>query len=189
MKTYTWKEAFEDAHQAAKAGSPRSQNFTGYCYDVGKGVPRDMKMAKLWYEKAARNGNIHAIFNLAVINAKGLGIRRNPTRAVHLYRQAALRGDLQSQANLSVMLLDGDGVKKNITEGLHWLRRAAKRGDSKAQYNLGNAYANGEDGVRKSSKLALKWLSKAAKQGHIKARRLLESLRKKAGIERPKSAA
>ena len=64
MKTYTWKEAFEDAHEAAKAGSPRSQNFVGYCYDIGRGVRRNMKMARYWYEKASRNGHLDAIFAL-----------------------------------------------------------------------------------------------------------------------------
>jgi len=62
LKTYTWKEAFENSLQAAQAGIPRAQNFVGYCYDVGKGVRRDMKMARYWFEKAARNGNTAAFF-------------------------------------------------------------------------------------------------------------------------------
>lgn len=187
VKTYSWKEAFEDAHEAAKSGKPRYQTFVGYCYDMGKGVARDLKMAKWWYEKAARNGNIDAIFNLAVINDKGQSMRRNAARAARLYKQAALRGDLRSQENLAVMLLDGDGVKRDTAEGFRWLRKAAQRGDSKAQYNLGHAYAYGEDGVQKNDSLALKWLSKAAKQGHTKSRRLLESLRKKTTVSGVKS--
>ena len=189
VKTYTWKEAFTQALGAAKTGNPGAQNFVGYCYDTGKGVRRDKKVARRWFGLAARNGNIHAIFNLAVLNDMGKDIRRNAPRAVRFYRQAALRGDLQAQANLAVMLLDGDGVKRDTREGLRWLRKASQRGDSRAQYNLGHAYAYGEDGVRKNDSLALKWLSKAAKQGHTKARRLLESLRKKKTVSRTKSAA
>lgn len=178
-KIYTWKEAFEDSHEAAKARNPIAQNFVGYCYDVGRGVSRDLKMARYWYEKAARNGQIDAIFNLAVMNSKGLGMRRNASRAFRLYCKAALLGDLQSQANLAVMLLDGDGAKKDVTEGFRWLRHAAQRGDPKAQYNLGRAYLYGED-IRKSDTYAQKWLRKAATGGHVKARRLLKSLQKKA---------
>jgi TPR repeat protein len=81
MKTYTWKEAFEDAYKAAMAGSTRSQNFVGYCYDIGRGVGRNQKMARQWYEKAARKGNIAAIFNLAVMHDKGQGGKRNARRA------------------------------------------------------------------------------------------------------------
>ncbi len=66
MKPYTWKEAFEDALEAAKRGKPEYQTFVGYCFDIGKGVKCDPKMAKYWYTKAARNGNSDAIFNLAL---------------------------------------------------------------------------------------------------------------------------
>jgi TPR repeat protein len=178
MKTHTWKEAFEDALEAAKDGNPRYQTFVGYCYDNGRGVSRDLKKATYWYGKAAKSGAVDAIFNLAVMNAKGLGMRRNPTRAARLFEQAALRGDLQSQANLAVMLLDGDGVKKDIPAGFRWLRRAAQRGDSKAQYNLGRAYTNGE-GVRKNVNYAQKWLFKASEGGHKGARKLLQSVKRK----------
>ena len=131
QKTYTWKEAFEDAHQAAEAGNPQAQNFVGYCYDVGKGVPRDLSMARRWFEKATQNGNVAAIFNLAVMNDLGQGTRRNSARAVRLYRQAASLGHLQAQTNLAVMLLDGVGTKEDVLAGLHWMRRAARRGDPK----------------------------------------------------------
>ena len=103
MKIFTWKEAFEDSLWAAKRRNPRAQNFVGYCYDVGKGVHQDIELARKWYEKAARNGNATALFNLAVINHLGQGIKRNISRAFHLYKKAALRGNLQSQTNLAGM--------------------------------------------------------------------------------------
>ena len=55
-KNSRWKKAFDDAHEAAKAGSPRSQNFVGYCYDIGKGVRKNPKLALYSIEKAARTG-------------------------------------------------------------------------------------------------------------------------------------
>jgi len=130
-------------------------------------------MSRYWYEKAARKGNIDAIFNLALDD-----VRRNPARARRLYQQAALRGDLYSQTNLAVMLLDGEGGKTDTAAGFRWMRKAAQRGDDKAQYNLGRAYTDGED-IQKNYSLAKKWLSKAAKLGHYRALRLLKSLRKK----------
>ncbi len=175
MKPYTWKEAFEDALEAAKRGKPEYQTFVGYCFDIGKGVKCDPKMAKYWYTKAARNGNSDAIFNLALSYDHGsLGLRKNRRRAVQLYRQAALKGHLQSQTNLAAILLEGNG-KKDSAEGARWMRKAAQRGDDLAQYNLGRSYAYGEDGLQKNAALAKKWLSKAQKQGHLKARRLLNS--------------
>src|SRR5947199_135470 len=66
QKRYTWKEAFEDSLEAARAGNPRAQNFVGYCYDLGKGVSRDSSVAQRWYSKAAQQGNVDAMFNLAL---------------------------------------------------------------------------------------------------------------------------
>jgi hypothetical protein len=175
-RSYTWKEAFDDAHRSAKEGSAQSQTFVGYCYQTGRGISKDEKVARKWYARAAAQGYLDAIYSLAVMNDKGYGAaRRNPSAAAKLYKAAALRGDREAQANLAVMLLDGDGVTKDVTAGLHWLRRAANRGDAKAQFNLGQVYLNGEH-LRKNGGLARTWLSKAAAEGHDKAKRLLEKL-------------
>jgi TPR repeat protein len=77
MKTYTWKEAFEDSYEAANAGNPRAQNFVGYCYGEGRGVRRSYTLARKWYEKAARRGHKDAIFNLVLMNDRGAGGKRN----------------------------------------------------------------------------------------------------------------
>src|ERR1017187_6946817 len=120
MKTYSWKEAFDDAYRAAEAGSPRSQNFVGYCYDIGKGVRRDPKKARFWIQKAAEQGYLEAIFNLGLMNDLGQGMPADPVRAFELYMEAANRGHLQSQANLAIALLDGVGVEQNLKEGIYW---------------------------------------------------------------------
>jgi len=107
-KVYSWKEAFADAYAAAKAGSARSQTFVGYCYYLGRVVPKDLKAARRWNSKAARQGYLAAIYNLAAMKDNGFGGRRDPSAALRLYREAAVRGDLQCQTNLAAMLLDGD---------------------------------------------------------------------------------
>ena len=56
-RTYTWKEAFDDALGGAEDGLPPYRTFVGYCYDVGKGTKRDLKRAIYWYTKAAANGS------------------------------------------------------------------------------------------------------------------------------------
>ena len=79
MKRYTKKEAFQNADQAAKGGNPSAQNFVGYCYNVGKGVGRNMKMAVYWYRKAAQNRNIDDIFYIAFHNDNGSLMLLNDT--------------------------------------------------------------------------------------------------------------
>jgi|WetSurMetagenome_2_1015567.scaffolds.fasta_scaffold287488_1 uncharacterized protein len=183
MKTFTWKEAFIDASKAAQDGIPIYQTFVGYCFCYGKGTKKDLEQSKYWYGRAAKSGELDAIFSLAVMNDQGLGIQRNAASAIRLYRKAAMRGHLESQSNLAVMLLEGDGTKQDVAAGFQWLRKAAYRGDPVAQFNLGKAYALGEN-VRESKLCAQKWLSKSFDNGYTKAGRLLKSIFSDAHVRR-----
>jgi uncharacterized protein len=180
MKTYTWKEAFEDAYEGATLGMSPYQNFVGYCYSIGRGAKQDQKAAAYWFKKAAENGCTEGMFNYALISESGEGTRRNTARAFRLYLQAASAGHLQAQTNLAVCYLDGCGAKRNIDEGIRWLRKAAMRGDDLAQYLLGVAYLDGEEGVTKNIRRAKTWLTKAAANKHRKARLLINGLEKAA---------
>ena len=88
MKTFTWKEAFEDAHAGATLGKSPYQNFVGYCYSTGRGVKQDHKKAAYWFKKAADNGSTEGMFNLALISESAVGTRRNLALAARLYLQA-----------------------------------------------------------------------------------------------------
>ena len=37
-----------------------AQNNLGWCYENGKGVPKDMKKAVYWYREAAEQGDAEA---------------------------------------------------------------------------------------------------------------------------------
>ena len=87
-RTYTWKEAFDDALGGAEDGLPPYRTFVGYCYDVGKGTKRDLKRAIYWYSKAAANGSTDAMFNLALCYGSGRGIRQNRAGAVGSRRRS-----------------------------------------------------------------------------------------------------
>jgi uncharacterized protein len=187
MRTHTWKEAFEDALEGARAGVPRYQTFVGYCYDIGRGISQDVGLAAHWYKQAAQNGSTDGMYNLALMCEAGRGVQLDTARAIALYEQASRKGHLQSQSNLAVRYLEGRGVETNVAEGLRLLRKAARRGDGKAQFNLGRAYLRGE-GVRKSVSHAETWLSRAAESGHSKAHRLLESTRVKSAANTRKSS-
>ena len=124
MKTYTWKEAFEDAFEGSTLGTapPVYQNFVGYCYSIGRGVKQDHKKAAYWFKKAAENGCTEGMFNYALVSESGEGTRRNAARAFRFYVQAANAGHLQAQSNLAVCYLDGCGARRYLDEGIRWLR-------------------------------------------------------------------
>jgi TPR repeat protein len=73
----------------------------GQCYEVGRGVTRDMQMAVVWCRKAAAHGYPKAFTNLAGAYYNGQGVRRNVKAALRLYGGAALGGDRLAQRMLN----------------------------------------------------------------------------------------
>src|SRR5438034_670256 len=64
----------------------------GHCYDYGIGVKKDSKMAFCWYEKAANNGNIIAMYNLGLFYNKGFGVEKDIDKSIYWYKKSAEQG-------------------------------------------------------------------------------------------------
>ena len=62
----------------------------------GLGVGQDKAAAKVWYAKAAKQGNAGAMNNLAMVLGKTEGVAARPYRMA-LYRAAAEKGDAKSR--------------------------------------------------------------------------------------------
>jgi len=58
------REGFKLLREAASSGFSVAQNSLGVVYTTGNGVKKDNHKAKLWFEKAAKQGNIDAKNNL-----------------------------------------------------------------------------------------------------------------------------
>ena len=108
----------------------------------------------------ARDGDIRAQYNLAVLYDKGIGAPQNYAEAARWYLAAAERGHLDAQANLGFAYEQGRGVAQDYAAAAKWYRAAAERGDIAAQANLGTLYANGW-GVARDDILAHMWLNLA----------------------------
>lgn len=89
---------------AADQGHPDSENDLGNCYCDGDGVPRDLKEALVWYERAAIQGNTNGMSNagrtLLNITGEALGSTKITgkcpiPRSVRWARLAAAKGDSQ----------------------------------------------------------------------------------------------
>jgi localization factor PodJL len=103
----------------------------GTLYERGLGVKPDSARAQIWYERAATQGNVKAMHNLAVLAAS-----RNPKGdyegAAHWFNSAADYGLADSQYNLAVLYENGMGVGKDMQQAYKWLLLAAKQGDKDA---------------------------------------------------------
>ena len=77
----------------AKLGDYMAAYHLGQCYEVGRGVPQNMKMAVHWWNVAAAYDYPLALTALGAAYYNGSGVRRDVKKALGLYGQAALSGD------------------------------------------------------------------------------------------------
>jgi hypothetical protein len=92
-----------------------------------------------WLEKAARQGDAKAQYNLAVMRATGRGDFKSDKKAVEWYEKAALQGHAGAQFRLACMHASGRGVSRNIVRACAWMNVAADNGApsaSKGAYKL-----------------------------------------------------
>jgi uncharacterized protein len=153
----------------ARAGDAFAQNYVGYCYAIGYGVLKNRRTAGYWFKKAVKQGNVDAIYNLA--------LQSRPVEEFRLYRRGAETGDPRCLNNLGVLYSEGIGTRQNLEKAVGYWRRAAAKGDSKAEFNLGQAYIDGE-GVRGNKAFAKQWLKRAHLHGNRKATALLKQISK-----------
>lgn len=117
--------AYRDACYAARAGDPASQYLvaTIFRYGYGRARPRDLKLAALWYSRAAAQNHAAAHGALHQLYAKS-----DPARAREHLRRAARLGHAESQAGLGAAYRAGRGEKQDNVEAYRWYWLAHKKG-------------------------------------------------------------
>lgn len=157
--------------------NPQASYVLGNMYYLGEGgASKNYVEASKWYNKAAANGNVEAMHNIAVIYQDGgSGVTANFEEALKWYHKAAEKGFVSSQLNLGIIYQNGEKVKQDFAEALKWYNKAAEQNSAAAQYDLATMYANG-NGVEKNEKEALRYLRLAAEQGMPEAKELLKKM-------------
>ena len=95
------KQAFALFRAAAQMGDDGAYLNVGYCYDVGKGVRKNLSRAMLWYKRASRRGDGAAAHNVGIIyRDKGeFGLARR------WFRRAIDKGEAGSAVDLAKLYL------------------------------------------------------------------------------------
>ena len=65
----------------------------GICYAAGKGVKQDYALAYTWWKKAAEQGHVKAMVNLATCYEMGIGTIQDVSEAYCWYGKATDLGD------------------------------------------------------------------------------------------------
>ena len=161
--------AIERLERLAKKGNARAQSQLGSIYYGGKnGVQKDYSLAVYWFTKAAEQGYLNAVFNLALCHERGRGVPKNTAEALRLYRRAADEGLLQAQINAAVILLEMD----DDAAANKYLHLGAAKGNFYCQREYARNLLQGR-GTEKDFDRAIALLDAAADGGDAEAKLLL----------------
>ena len=99
-------------------------------YNNGLGVPQNYQLAKVWFEKAANQGDVKAQYNLGSMYENGQGVAQNYQQAAKWYQKAATQGYAMAQNNLGAIYANGQGVAKNYQQAKAWWQKVLAQPDT-----------------------------------------------------------
>jgi TPR repeat protein len=160
-------------------------NALGYCYAEGKGVKRNLRKAKILFERAAEQGNPKAIRNLGLAYLQGLGVRKSKVKAFHYFLRSAEAGFDQGMVNLANCYFYGVGVRKDRAKAMEWYQKAAGLHNPSALCQLGLLNQEELDEAK-----AVSYFQKAAELGDVLAMHYLaEDYRRGMGVDKDEEQA
>lgn len=116
--------AVKEWRPLADKGDADAQFNMGQAYKLGRGVPKDLRIAQSWYEKAAAQGHAQAQSNLGLI----LFQTGDRGKAMPWLKLASDKGDARAQYVYGTALFNGDLVAKDWPRAYALMSRAAASG-------------------------------------------------------------
>lgn len=163
-------------YELAKEDDAKAQYNVGLFYANGLGVQKDVAQAKRWYEKAAKQGNGAAQYNLAqMYHAEGVKDEHAYEKAKYWYEKSIEAGIKEAYNNLGKLFLEGKGTPKDEQKAFELFKKGAAQGDGMAEVNVAILYAWGES-VPHDKLKAYESLKRALKSGRSEASEYLDRL-------------
>ena len=116
----------------ADAGDADAQFNLGQAYRLGRGVPIDLGVAKVFFERAAKAGHLDAATTLGLL----LFQNGDQGQGLKWLRQAADQGEPRALLVYGTALYNGDGVTQDKVLGYAFVSRAASQGLGPAKDTL-----------------------------------------------------
>ena len=156
------QEAFvPSVHSGENPRNIEGQIALANAYFIGRGVPKDAKMAAYWFERAANLGDPSAQNEIGFFYQTGAGVAKDEQRAFHWYQLAAANGSREAKVNLAIAYLWGLGVAAQPELAQKLLEEAASARNGIAAAYLGDLARNGI-GSQSGESEARRWYEKGA---------------------------
>jgi TPR repeat protein len=101
-----------------------SQEILGYCFEEGKGIPKDLKEAFRYYNLVAENNISEGWHNLFRCFLYGIGVELSASEAFRVCKRAADAGVPQAQKKLGECYQKGFGVEQSVELAEYYYRLA-----------------------------------------------------------------
>ncbi|MCQ4632118.1 SEL1-like repeat protein [Shinella sp. CPCC 100929] len=141
------------------------RNMLGRAHDAAKNFSK----AREHYQKAADEGNLYALTNLAWYSIYGTDGPVDMAKGTRMFEQASNAGNPYAQASLGWLYREGyNGTRKDYDEAIKWYRKGAEQGYANAQATMGWFYREGL-GTTRDYTVSLDWYMKGAEGGDVNA--------------------
>jgi TPR repeat protein len=137
---------FEVTKKAAEGGNAVAQNKLASFYRDGRIVPKHVKAALYWFEKAASAGQENAQTSLGwAYMSNELELTPDYRLAMEWNRKAANQGFGEGSSNIGLLYESGWGMKVDYVEAANWYQKAIEQHarSGQAELQLGGLYENG----------------------------------------------
>lgn len=132
-------------------------------YLNGKGTEMNISEAANWLEKAAKQGNPDAAYQLAYIYSSQKYNIIDIKKSNKYYAEASLEYEKAEEYNenataeyrIGLIYLNALGVEQDIGKALHWLEKSTLNGNSSASYKLAVLYDEGTEVTQNTDKALL----------------------------------
>ena len=163
------EKALEYMKVLAEYGYPDMQCELGTWYetidwDSHKGHMN--RLAVKWFTKAAKQGNVEAMYYLGECYMEMFGVRHSVRKAMLWLRKAAKQGNWYAQLKVADCYFKGNGIKLDYKEAINWYELAAAHPDKEVcdwdypAQQLAQCYQEGL-GVKKDLEKTAEWYDKA----------------------------
>lgn len=165
--------------------SPRAKRMVAQFFADYDNAQYNPQQAFLWYEAAARVGDIEAQDKMGDIYLEGKWVMQDVLTAVKWYGKAASQRSPYAQYSLGQLFFTGyETFPQDYSQALGWFYQAAVQCFVAAQYMMGDIYYSGH-GVKQNNMQAYAWwsLAKQTSDNPASIQPVLDRVTKKMTIE------